>query len=143
MASSTRQWQKQRGFTLLELMVVAFILVLLAGTVVVLVIKRADDAKHAKAVADIEAISNALDQYRLQNGDYPADLDALVNKPAGEDLPNWDGPYIKKQVPNDPWNHPYAYVVPGEHNPKSYDLSTLGSDAKEGGTGNDADITNW
>jgi general secretion pathway protein G len=64
-------------------------------------------------------------------------------KPTGQDLPNWAGPYIDKPVTNDPWGRPYIYVCPGEHNTESYDLSSLGKDGKEGGTGNDADITNW
>jgi general secretion pathway protein G len=133
----------RRGFTLLELLVVMFILVLLAGVVTVLVTKRVEEAKHAKAVADIESLGNAIDQYHLQNGSYPPTLEALRVKPAEEELPNWNGPYIKKAVPNDPWERPYLYVTPGEMNPDSYDLSTLGRDGKEGGSGSEADVTNW
>lgn len=132
-----------RGFTLLELLVVMFILVMLAGVVTVMVTKRVEEAKHAKAVADVESLSTAVEQYHLQNGAYPPTLEALRTKPAGEDLPNWSGPYIKKPVPNDPWNQPYLYVTPGEHNTESFDLYSLGKDGKEGGSGTDADVNNW
>ena len=135
--------RRHRGFTLLELMVVMFILVMLAGVVTVVVTNRVEEAKHAKAVADVATMESAIDQYRLQNGDYPPTLDALYTKPSGADLPNWNGPYIKKPVPADPWDRPYLYVIPGQHNPDSYDLYSLGRDGKEGGTGTDADITNW
>ena len=134
---------RHRGFTLLELMVVMFILVMLAGVVTVAVIKNVEEAKHAKAVADIASLHNAIDQYHLHNGSYPSTLDALRTKPEGEDLPNWNGPYIEKPVPNDPWGQPYVYVVPGDHNTDSYDLYSLGRDEKEGGSGIDADINNW
>lgn len=133
----------RRGFTLLELLVVMFILVLLAGVVTVLVTKRVEEAKHAKSVADIESLGSAIDQYHLQNGAFPPTLDALRVQPAGEELPNWNGPYIKKAAPNDPWDRPYGYVTPGEQNPESYDLYTLGRDGKEGGSQSDADVNNW
>ena len=112
---------KQRGFTLLELLVVMFILVLLASVVTVMVTKRVEEAKHAKAVADIESLGNAIDQYHLQNGSYPTTLEGLRSKPSGEDLPSWNGPYITKPVSNDPWGIPYTYLVSGEHNPDSFD----------------------
>lgn len=120
-----------------------FILVLLAGVVTVMVTKRIDDAKHARAIADLTSLGDAIDQYSMQNSAEPPSLDALRNKPAGEDLPNWNGPYIKKNVPSDPWNRPYIYITPGEHNADSYDLYSLGKDGKEGGSGSDADIKNW
>ena len=134
---------RRRGFTLLELLVVMFILVLLAGVVTVLVTKRVEEAKHAKGVADVESLANALDQYHLHTGTYPPTLDGLRNPPAGEELPNWNGPYIKKSVPNDPWDKPYIYLTPGEVNTDSYDLYTLGRDGKAGGEKSDADINNW
>ena len=143
MKSRCTMGNRRRGFTLLELLVVMFILVLLAGVVTLAVTKRVEEAKHAKAVADIEVLGSAIDQYHLQNGEYPTTLDALRIKPSGEDLPNWNGPYIKKLVPDDPWGQPYVYHVPGEHNTDSYDLYTLGKDGNEGGTGSDADVTNW
>lgn len=133
----------QRGFTLIELMVVMVILVLLAGTITVLVFKRVEDAKHAKAVADIETLGSAIDQYHIHNSDFPPTLDALVKNPSEADYPNWSGPYIKKAVPNDPWGKPYIYTAPGDHNTDSYDIGTYGKDGTEDGTGNDADVTNW
>ena len=141
-----RKLKRGGGFTLLELLVVMVILVMLAGVVTVMVVRRVEEAKHAKAVADVESIGNALDQFYLHNGRYPSaeeGLNALRVKPAGEDYPNWDGPYIKKAVPNDPWGAAYVYKCPGEQNPDSYDLYSLGKDGGEGGTGSDADVTNW
>jgi len=135
--------RRRRGFTLLELLVVMFILVLLAGVVTMVVTKRVEDARHAKAKVDIDTLESAIDIYHLKNKAYPTILEALRTKPSGEDLPDWDGPYIKKPVPDDPWGRPYLYVVPGEHNTDSYDLYTLGRDGKEGGDGSDADINNW
>ena len=144
MQRKTRRMARgQRGFTLLELLVVMFILVLLAGVVTVVVTKRVEEAKHAKAIADIESLGNAIDQYHLQNGSYPTTLDALREKPSGEDLPNWNGPYIKKPVPDDPWGQAYFYAAPGDMNKESFDLYSLGRDGKEGGSGSDADVTNW
>jgi general secretion pathway protein G len=143
MRAFNTQRSRQRGFTLLELMVVMVILVMLAGVVAMLVTQREEQAKHAKAIADVDVLGNAIDLYHTDNGAYPVTLDALRTKPTDEDLPNWNGPYIKKPVPADPWNRPYIYVVPGVHNPDSYDLSSLGRDGNPGGTGVDADVTNW
>jgi general secretion pathway protein G len=136
----------RNGFTLLELLVVMVILVMLASVVTVVVVKRVEEARHAKAVADIQSIADAVDQFYLHSSRNPTTeegLNALRVKPSGEDLPNWDGPYIKKAVPKDPWGRDYVYTCPGEHNTDSYDLYSLGRDGKEGGTGSDADITNW
>jgi general secretion pathway protein G len=136
----------RRGFTLLELMVVMVILVMLASVVTVVVLKRVDEARHAKGVADIQSIADAVDQFYLHSSRYPTTeegLNALRVKPSGDDLPNWDGPYIKKTIPKDPWSRDYVYTCPGEHNADSYDLYSLGKDGKDGGTGSDADIKNW
>jgi len=136
------RYLKRRGFTLLELLVVMFILVLLAGVVTVVVTKRMEEAKHAKAVADIATLKSAIDMYYLHNKSYPPTLEALRTKPS-EDLPKWDGPYIEKPVPDDPWGQPYNYNPQGEHNTDSFDLYTLGRDGKEGGEKSDADVNNW
>ncbi|MBP6962993.1 MAG: type II secretion system major pseudopilin GspG [Armatimonadetes bacterium] len=138
--------RSRRGFTLLELLVVMVILVLLASVVTVAVTKRVEEARHAKAIADIESIGNALDQFQVHCNRYPLTeegLEALRVKPSADDLLNWNGPYIKKAVPADPWNRAYVYECPGRQNPDSYDLYSLGRDGREGGTGTDADITNW
>lgn len=135
--------KKRRGFTLLELMVVMFILVMLAGVVTLVVVKRMEEARHAKAVADIDTLESAIATFYLHNKKYPENLDMLYNAPPAQDYPNWDGPYIKKPVPLDPWDRPYVYKVPGDHNKDSYDLYTLGRDGNEGGEKSDADVTNW
>jgi len=140
---SRRITRRQRGFTLLELMVVMFILVLLAGVVTVVVTKDIEQARHAKAIADIDTLKNGVNKYFLDNNAYPPTLDALRAKPSGEDLANWNGPYIEKPVPKDPWNREYGYQTPGEKNPDAFDLFCLGRDGKEGGEKTDADINNW
>ena len=134
------------GFTLIELMVVMVILVLLAGTVTMLVVKRAGQAKILRVKADMEQIGSALESYKLDNQDFPptdAGLGALVSKPG--DLATWNGPYLKglKTLPKDPWGHEYNYKSPGDHNADGFDLWTLGRDGKEGGTDEDVDQNNW
>ncbi len=141
-----RTLESKSGFTLMELLVVMVILVLLASVVTMVVTRRIEEAKHAKAVTDVETLGAALDQFYLHCGRYPTTeegLMALYQKPQADDLDNWAGPYVKKAVPNDPWGKPYIYRCPGEHNPDSYDLCSLGRDGKEGGTGPDADVVNW
>ncbi|OYW37175.1 MAG: type II secretion system protein GspG [Hydrogenophilales bacterium 12-61-10] len=137
----TRQ-NRSRGFTLLELLVVLVILGLLAGYVAPKYFAQVGKSEVKTAKAQIVALENALDQYRIDTSRYPSTeqgLAALNTKPADE--PRWDGPYLKKAVPNDPWGKPYLYRVPGEHG--EIDLYSLGRDGAPGGTGNDADITNW
>lgn len=137
----TRQ-NRSRGFTLLELLVVLVILGLLAGYVAPKYFAQVGKSEVKTAKAQIVALENALDQYRIDTSRYPSTeqgLAALNTKPADE--PRWDGPYLKKAVPNDPWGKPYLYRVPGEHG--EIDLYSLGRDGTPGGTGNDADITNW
>jgi general secretion pathway protein G len=98
------------------------------------------EAKTAKA--QIRALEDALDQYRLDVGRYPTseqNLAALIAQPTGE--ARWQGPYLKKSVPNDPWGNAYQYRQPGEHG--EFDLFSLGKDGQPGGTGEAADIQNW
>lgn len=133
---------RSRGFTLLELLVVLVILGLLAGYVAPKYFAQVGKSEVKTAKAQIVALENALDQYRIDTSRYPSTeqgLAALNTKPADES--RWDGPYLKKTVPNDPWGKPYLYRVPGEHG--EIDLYSLGRDGAPGGTGNDADITNW
>ena len=132
----------QGGFTLLELLVVMVIIGLLAGYVGPKYFAQIGKSEVKAARAQIDALEKALDQYRLDVGHYPGvdgGLNALNIKPASE--PKWQGPYLKKAVPDDPWGHPYIYRIPGEHG--EYDLLSYGRDGQPGGTGEDADITNW
>ena len=131
-----------RGFTLLELLVVMVIIGLLAGYVAPKYFAQIGKSEVKVARAQIDALEKALDQYRLDVGRYPSSeqgLAGLVTPPANE--PKWQGPYLKKAVPPDPWGRPYVYRYPGEHG--DVDLYSYGRDGQAGGKGEDADITNW
>jgi len=132
-----------RGFTLLELLVVIIVLGLLAGLVAPQIFGRVGEAKVTTARTQMSLVGTALDSYRLDNGAYPTTeqgLQALREKPTREPIAtNWRGPYLRKEVPLDPWGRAYVYRAPGSRNPNGYDLSTLGRDGTEGGTGEDAD----
>ena len=130
-----------RGFTLLELLVVVAILGLLAGFVAPRYFGQIGKSEVATARAQLDALEKALDQYRLDTGHYPAvdlGLKALVERPQSE--PKWNGPYLRKALPNDPWGKPFIYRIPGEKG--DFDLVSLGKDGAPGGTGENADITN-
>jgi general secretion pathway protein G len=130
------------GFTLLELLVVITIIGLLAGYVAPRYFSQVGRSEVQVARAQIDALEKALDQYRLDVGRYPATeqgLAALVSQPANE--PRWRGPYLKKDVPLDPWGNPYRYVQPGER--AEFDLVSFGRDGKTGGIEDAADIRNW
>jgi len=130
------------GFTLLELLVVMVIIGLLASYVGPRYFAQVGKSEVKTTMAQIDALSKALDQYRLDTGHYPnteQGLTALVTHPANE--PRWDGPYLKKQVPLDPWGNPYVYKQPGDHN--EYDLLSYGKDGQPGGSGEAADIVSW
>jgi len=135
---------RSRGFTLLELLVVMVIIGLLAGFVAPRYFAQVGKSQVKVAKAQIDALDKALDQFRLDMGRYPTTeegLNALQTAPGGAETTNWGGPYLKKGVPNDPWGRPYIYTSPGEHG--EFDLLSLGKDGRPGGTGEDADITNW
>ena len=137
----------RRGFTLIELLVVIIVLGLLATLVGPRILGRVTEAKSATARTQLSLLETALDSYKLDVGSYPTSeqgLDALEKVPTREPVPiNWRGPYVRRDVPNDPWGRPYIYKSPGEHNPTSFDLSTLGRDGQTGGEGEDADVMNW
>jgi general secretion pathway protein G len=137
-----RQVSGERGFTLIEVMVVIVILSILAAIIVPRIMDRPDKARMVKAQADIRALESALNLYRLDNHNYPTTdegLEALVQKPA--DAPSWkEGGYIDR-MPKDPWGKPYQYLNPGTHG--SIDIFSLGADGQPGGEGKNADIGNW
>lgn len=131
-----------RGFTLLELLVVIVIIGLLAGYVAPRYFSQVGKSEVQVARAQIDALEKALDQYRLDTRRLPTaeqGLEVLTTRPSDE--PKWNGPYLKRAVPNDPWGRPYVYRAPGQKG--DYDLVSYGRDGKSGGTGEDADIGNW
>ena len=135
----------QRGFTLLEIMVVVVILGILAALVVPKIISRPDEARAIAAKQDIASLMQALKLYRLDNQRYPTTeqgLQALVARPASAPLaPNWKtGGYVER-LPKDPWGNPYQYLNPGVHG--ELDVFSLAADGAPGGEGNDADIGSW
>ena len=136
-----------RGFTLIELMVVIVILGILAGFIAPRIMGRPEEAKQLKAKMQIESIETALKMYKLDSGMYPdtdQGLQALIEKPeVGRTPAKWrEGGYFeKRKLPKDPWGNPYLYLSPGVHG--DYDLLSYGSDGVPGGEGKDKDINNW
>ena len=139
-----RNKRVQRGFTLIEVMVVVVILGILAAIVVPKVMDRPDQARETKARTDIAAIENALNLYKLDNYTYPTTsegLDALVNPPTGDRAETWKpGGYLQR-LPKDPWQRPYQFLSPGVHG--TIDIYTQGADGQPGGDGSNSDIGNW
>ncbi len=135
---------KNSGFTLLELLVVLLIIGLLAAFVGPKYFAQIGKSQTQVAKAQIEAFDKALDQYRLDVGHYPStsqSLSSLFVQPASEPL--WRGPYLKKNVPSDPWGNAYVYSSPGTDPTHEYEIISYGKDGRPGGTGDDADITSW
>jgi len=135
----------QRGFTLIEILVVVLILGILAGIVVPRLLDKPEEARRTKAAVQIRGLEEALAIFKLDNGFYPdteQGLEALVEKPATGRIPTrWRaGGYIKK-IPKDPWGNDYIYISPGSHG--DFDLSSYGADGQPGGDGDDADINGW
>ena len=131
---------RRRGFTLLEMMVVIFILTLVATLVVPKISGRTEQARRAKAMADMKAIEQALNLYLMDAGGYPTTdqgLEALVRKPERPPIPRvWNADGYLQRLPNDPWGHPYVYVAGGD----GFTLKSFGADGVEGGEGKFADL---
>lgn len=142
MIRNDKQWilKRRLGFTLLELLVVMVIIGLLVSYVGPRYFNQLGKSEVKAARAQINAFQKALDVYRLDNGAYPDQqlgLNALLTAPQG--ATKWNGPYLQKAIPNDPWDHPYIYRIPGEK--AEYDLISYGADGRPGGTDENADIT--
>ena len=132
----------QRGFTLIELLVVLVIIGLLAALVGPSLYQRISPAKESAARAQIENFATALDGYLVDVGRYPSTqegLAALRAKPEGAE--KWKGPYLKKEIPLDPWGQAYVYRAPGRSG--GYEIVSYGADGREGGEGENADIASW
>ncbi len=126
-----------KGFTLIELLIVIVILGLLMSLVAPTMFSKVDSSMRKTAQAQISNFETALDTYRLDAGRYPESLRALREK----DNPDWDGPYLPKDIPLDPWGNEYQYRIPGEDG-KPYDLRSYGKDGQPGGEEDNADVTN-
>lgn len=136
-----RARRRQAGFTLVELLLVLVILATLAAIVIPKFSGRTEQAKVTAAQTQISTLGTALDSYEVDVGSYPSSsegLNALMVKPGN--ITGWRGPYMKQEIPLDPWGHEYVYEFPGKHSDGRYDLMSLGPDGR---AGNEDDITNW
>lgn len=142
MIKSKQTQKRQRGFTLMEMLVVLAILGLLASLVGPAVLNQLGGAKSKTAAIQIKDLEQALEMYKLDVGRYPTSsqgLEALVKKPSGAS--GWNGPYLKASVPEDPWGGEYLYKSPGDR--ADVDIFSYGADGNPGGDGEDADVGNW
>lgn len=142
-----RNIEARSGFTLIEVLVVIVVLGVLASLVAPNVFQHVGGAKDAVARSQVELLAASLDAYRMDNDVYPSTeqgLESLRRQPLSDPVPrNWRGPYLRKEVPLDPWGRPYVYRSPGEANPWGFDLLSYGRDGKDGGEGEDADVLSW
>lgn len=129
----------QRGFTLVELLLVLVILALIGGLVLPGIIGRAEGAKVKAAASQIDRLAMAVESYYLDTGTVPENLEQLVDEPGDAD--GWNGPYIKRSTLKDPWGRDYEYRQPGEYG--DFDIVSLGADGQPGGEDKNADITSW
>ena len=144
---NSRAVSQRLGFTLIELLVTIAIIATLAGIIAPALFSNVGEARRNSAKSQIQIFALALDAYRVDNDAYPSTeqgIEALRTIPVSGDAPrNWRGPYVRQLIPLDPWGRPYLYAAPGVANPNGYDLYTLGKDGKQGGEGEDADLTSW
>ena len=134
-----KQRRRVAPFTLIEVVVVIVILVTLASVATPMYMNYIKKSKVATAKTQIKLLDDALQQYKLDVGTYPSDLQGLMENI--DQSEKWDGPYIKPRVPLDPWGGEYQYIFPGEHG--EFDIYSFGADGQEGGEGEYADQTNW
>ena len=134
--------KKEKGFTLIEILIVMVILGLLAALVAPRMFGKVGKSKQKAAKAQISLFETALDTYRLDVGKYPTtDMGLQALRETPEDVEEWDGPYLPKNIPLDPWGNAYEYRSPGEHG--EYDILSYGADRSPGGEKEDVDIVNW
>ena len=137
--NSPRQRNREKGFTFIEIMIVVFIIALLAGLVGPRMFGKVGKAKQKAVQAQISLLSTAIDTFRLDMGRFPKELNELTVK---VDDKKWEGPYLPKRVPKDPWGNSYEYRCPGEEG-RDYDIISYGLDGTSGGEGENADIASW
>ena len=138
MSNSRPQSRRQRGFTILEIVIVFVLIGGLLAFVVPKIYTQMGQAKTREAAIRIQSLVGNIELYRLEVGKYPESLQALAKQPSGVD--KWNGPYAREADLKDAWNNDYKYVIPGQGKP--YDLISLGADGKEGGEGENKDVSN-
>ncbi len=136
----SKKFQLLRGFTLIELLIVMAIVGMLAALVGPTIFDKFFRAQRDAAKAQISNIEGALDQHRMDTFKYPQTLEGLIKNTTGKST--WQGPYLKKGLPKDPWGNDYQYKYPGSSG-HDYDLFSFGSDGKQGGEADDADVVSW
>lgn len=133
--------KKEKGFTLIEIIIVVIILSLIAALVVPRMFKKVEKSKQKIAKTQIIMIENAVKMFKLDTGRYPDTKEGLQVLLEGPGINNWDGPYLEKGLPKDPWGRMYIYTYPGKN--YTFEIVSLGADGKEGGEGEDKDVNNW